>query len=134
MPKKTALIDISRNFALTFLSNRVLERFDCAAVLKPTRVNRVPCGMTVWAALVAIVCVAVFIWVWFVPSKKPWTASERAKAEENRILGALVGAMGGDINNAVIARYALDRFEAQHGRKATMNDLGVLLGMISQQS
>ncbi len=81
--------------------------------------------------LIGVVCLVVFIWIFFVPSKKPWTASEIAKAEESHMIGVLVGAMGGDITQAAVARYALERFEQQYQCKATTNDLGLLLGIIS---
>jgi hypothetical protein len=88
--------------------------------------------MTLLQALLAIGCLLLFVWIFYVPSKKPMTKAELEQAEENHMIGALVGAMGGDFTDAAVARFALQRFEAQYKRKATPNDLGVLLGIISQ--
>ncbi len=87
--------------------------------------------MTIWQILLGIACLALFVWIFYVPSKKPWTAAEKAKADENHMIGVLVGAMGGDISQAAVARYALEAFEEKYKRKATANDIGVLLGIIS---
>lgn len=37
---------------------------------------------------------------------------------------------GGAVTDASVARAALQRFETEHGRRATTADLGTLLGMI----
>jgi len=37
---------------------------------------------------------------------------------------------GGSIPDAATLRFALDRFQKQHGRRATTRDIGTVLGMI----
>jgi hypothetical protein len=80
--------------------------------------------------LVGAAALGLFYWLFFVPPKRPMTAEDLARAEETRLIGFLVGAMGGDIQQAAVARYALQRFKEQHGRKATMEDMGLLLGLV----
>jgi len=46
------------------------------------------------------------------------------------LIGILIGMSGGTINDAVMAKFALDRFEQINGRKATANDLGLIVGMM----
>ena len=45
----------------------------------------------------------------------------------------LIGLAGGDVADAAVARYALERFEQTHGRKATTRDVGVVVGFMMQQ-
>jgi hypothetical protein len=46
------------------------------------------------------------------------------------MIGLITGMIGGDIADAATARYALQRFETQHKRKATPRDLAIVVGMI----
>jgi hypothetical protein len=44
--------------------------------------------------------------------------------------GTLIGLSGGSIGDAAVARYALERFEALHGRKATLRDAATVAGLL----
>lgn len=44
--------------------------------------------------------------------------------------GIMEDSMGGTIVDAAVMRYALDRFEQQHGWKATARDLGMVAGIV----
>jgi hypothetical protein len=46
-------------------------------------------------------------------------------------IGLLIGLRGGSIADAAIARYALQRFEEIHGRKATVRDMGIVAGLLT---
>jgi hypothetical protein len=46
------------------------------------------------------------------------------------LIGMLIGMSGGTITDAMMAKFALDRFEQMNGRKATANDLGLIVGMM----
>jgi hypothetical protein len=47
-----------------------------------------------------------------------------------RTLGTLIGLSGGTIQDAVVARFALDRFEQLYGRKATLGEAAFVAGML----
>ena len=49
-------------------------------------------------------------------------------------MGYLLGLKGGTITNAAIVQSALLRFEQAHGRKPTMRDAGVVVGLIDSTS
>jgi hypothetical protein len=89
-------------------------------------------GMDWWQILIGIVAVGLFIWIFFVPSRKAFSTEDLEKAEEARLIGALVGLLGGDIAQAATARYALRRFEEQYGRKPTMQELGIVVGFVTR--
>jgi hypothetical protein len=82
-------------------------------------------------ALIGVVCVGLFIWIFFGKRKrKPMTAQEALEAEQAQMIGLITGMLGASISDAVTARYALQRFETQHRRKATPRDLAIVMGMI----
>jgi hypothetical protein len=45
-------------------------------------------------------------------------------------VGLMTGVMGGSIEEAAIAQFALTRFEAQYKRKATRRDMAIVVSMI----
>lgn len=45
-------------------------------------------------------------------------------------LGTLIGLAGGDISDAAVARFALQRFQEIHGRRATTRDIGTVVGLM----
>ena len=45
-------------------------------------------------------------------------------------IGLLVGMTGGSIPDAATMRFALQRFQEIHGRRATTMDIGIVLGLI----
>ncbi len=84
--------------------------------------------------LVGLAAVIFFIWL-IIPTQKShmktYSDDDVINPDDSQQIGFLVGMMGGDIADAAIARYALQRFEETHGCKATMRDKGVVVGMIS---
>jgi uncharacterized membrane protein YeiH len=79
------------------------------------------------AIVVAVVCVGVFVYL-MVPSVKGRDAP--LDPTDPRTLGMLVGMTGGSIADAAVARYALKRFEQEHGRKATLRDAAIVVGIM----
>lgn len=51
-------------------------------------------------------------------------------AEETQLVGYLTGLLGGSISDAAVARFALQRFQEEQGRKATMADAALVVAMI----
>lgn len=47
-------------------------------------------------------------------------------------IGLILGMTGGTVKEAAIVRFALQRFEEQHGRKATMRDVGTVIGLMKE--
>jgi len=47
-------------------------------------------------------------------------------------IGLIVGMTGWAVMDAAIVRFALQRFEEQHGRKATMRDVGTVIGLMKE--
>jgi hypothetical protein len=45
-------------------------------------------------------------------------------------VGLMTGVMGGSIQDAAIAQFALNRFEAEHKRKATRRDMAIVVAMM----
>ena len=70
-----------------------------------------------------------FFWLLLGKTKGP-TADIEIDPDDPRQIGLLIGMRGGNLGDAVIVKYALERFEKDHGRKATMRDLGTVAGMM----
>jgi hypothetical protein len=85
--------------------------------------------------ILGVAVVAFFIWL-VVPSRNsPPLMSKNADApfidpEDSYQIGLLVGMRGGTIPDAALMRFALQRFQEEHGRRATSNDIGLVLGLI----
>ena len=77
----------------------------------------------------AVAALAVFFWLLIGKTPSP---GEDVVIDPNdsRQMGTLMGLMGGRITDAAVAQYALRRFEEVHGRKATMRDAAVVVGMM----
>jgi hypothetical protein len=88
--------------------------------------------MTPSMIVVLILTIAFVIWL-IIPSKNA-APRDPKEIERDRLVGLLTGMVGGDIQDAAIARYALQRFEAEQGRPATEQDLGVVVGMMQGSS
>jgi len=54
-------------------------------------------------------------------------------ATNDRQIGMLVGMSGGTITDAEMARFVLERFEKINGRKATMREIGMVIGMLKRE-
>jgi hypothetical protein len=90
---------------------------------------------TIFGILFIVSVLVVFVWL-IMPSRattSPPGTGELIDPSDSRQIGLLVGMYGGDVADAAIARYALQRFEAIHGRKATTRDVGVVVGLMSEQ-
>jgi uncharacterized membrane-anchored protein len=84
--------------------------------------------MTVSMIVVLILTVVVVIWL-LIPSKNI-PPRDPKEVERDRMVGLLTGMMGGGMQDAALARYALQRFEDEHGRPATDQELAFVIGMI----
>lgn len=79
---------------------------------------------------------AIFVFIWLIipsSSSKPSAADgELIDPSDPSQIGWLVGLAGGGIEDAIVARFALERFEQIHGRKATSREVGVVIGLMSE--
>lgn len=81
-----------------------------------------------------IAILALFVWLMM-----PSPAGKNGVAADDKVIdpsdstqiGVLIGMTGGTIADAAVARYALQRFEEMHGRKATVRDMGMVAGLMS---
>jgi hypothetical protein len=86
-------------------------------------------------AIVVVACLMLFVWMMLTGPKldagrgKEDSAMER---DRSKLIGVLTGMTGGSIEDAAVARYALQRFEDHYGRKATDEDLAILIGMMRE--
>ena len=87
-----------------------------------------PTMTTLLQAVVPLAALALFIWM--LASSRTGSASEFIDPDDSRQIGTLVGLTGGSIPDAATMRFALDRFQKQHGRRATTRDIGTVLGLI----
>jgi hypothetical protein len=88
-----------------------------------------------FAFVIGAATLGVFIWL-MIPSSTPRTLGEGEELidpSDSRQIGMLMGLAGGDVTDAAVARYALERFEQIHGRKATTRDIGFVAGLMTQQ-
>jgi hypothetical protein len=87
---------------------------------------------TTFAILVGAAAIGVFIWL-IIPSRtqKARADNELIDPSDARQIGFLIGMMGGGVADAAVARFALERFQQIHGRKATTRDAGIVAGLIS---
>jgi hypothetical protein len=77
--------------------------------------------------VISVAVLAVFVWL-----LRGSGGSEDAVIDPNdsRTIGNLIGLTGGTIADAAVARFALQRFEEVHGRKATVRDMAIVAGMM----
>ena len=88
--------------------------------------------------IIGIAAVIFFIWL-FIPTKSTRPPSDGSgqpliDPDDSYQIGLLVGMTGGSIPDAAVMRYALDRFKEMHGRPATTQDIGIVLGIIDSQN
>jgi hypothetical protein len=79
--------------------------------------------------IVVVAALAIFAWL-LISLKKTAKGDQPIDASDARQIGTLVGLMGGSNDDAAIAQNALRRFEEEHGRKATVKEMGVVAGMM----
>ena len=82
-----------------------------------------------------LVILALFVWL-MIPTAKTLPKGSDASGDpfidpdDARQIGMLAGLSGGSIPDAATMRFALQRFQEVHGRRATTRDIGVVLGLI----
>lgn len=87
---------------------------------------------TIYDILIGAAALGVFLWL-LVPSSSsnPSAADgELIDPSDSHQIGLLIGLAGGGIADAAVARFALERFEQIHGRKATTRDVGLVVGLM----
>jgi hypothetical protein len=87
----------------------------------------------IFGILVGVAALGFFIWL-LLPSSssKQEPGGELIDSSDSRQIGALNSLAGGGIADASVARFALERFEQIHGRKATTRDMGIVVGLMSR--
>lgn len=65
------------------------------------------------------------VYSWFSPSPKQSLPSD---SERDRQIGLLIGSLGGGIEEAAVARYAISRLEEDLGRQATLQEITIAIG------
>jgi hypothetical protein len=84
--------------------------------------------------IVAVGAVAVFLWLLMgnTPSTKNTiqNSNELINPNDSRQLATLIGLAGGDISDAAVARFAIQRFQEQYGRAANTRDIGTIIGIM----
>ncbi|MDA0659053.1 MAG: hypothetical protein O2931_03850 [Planctomycetota bacterium] len=83
------------------------------------------------AIFCGILAMAFFVWL-LIPSSnsKSDPNGELIDPSDARQLGLLIGLSGGSIADAAVARFALERFEQVHGRRATTKEIGMVIGLL----
>ena len=86
----------------------------------------------IFLIIIGAAALGFFIWL-LIPSSrsKPEADAELLDPADSRQIGLLVGLAGSGIADAAVARFALERFEQIHGRKATTRDVGIVVGLMS---
>jgi general secretion pathway protein G len=79
--------------------------------------------------LLAASALAIFLWM-LLGSKKPDDENSEIDPTDDRHIGTLIGLTGGTIQDAAIARFALQRFEQEHSRKATVQEMAIVAGVL----
>ena len=87
--------------------------------------------------LVGAAIVSLLFWLMIPRSKSaiPQVSAENPWIDPNDSyqLGLLAGLMGGDIPDAAALRYALQRFEQTYGRRATVQEIGIVIGFMNSK-
>ncbi len=89
----------------------------------------------VFTVSIAILVVGVFLWLLIPNAPMDKNRSNNSKnpfidPDDSYQIGLLVGMTGGSIPDAATMRFALQRFQAIYGRRATTVDIGIVLGLI----
>ena len=84
-----------------------------------------------FAIVIGIAVIGFFVWLFIPSTQKAGDNGELIDPSDERQIGMLVGLIGGGIADAAVARFALERFEQIHGRKATTKDVGLVVGLMS---
>jgi hypothetical protein len=87
----------------------------------------------IYLALVGMAALGIFFWLLWGNSSTPPKSeggSELIDPSDSRLFVLVWGVWGGPAADAAIARFALERFEKIHGRKATTRDVGIVVGLM----
>lgn len=89
--------------------------------------------LTIIQIIVGCCVLAFFFWV-LIPNAKSGGRDKSGDPfidpDDTRQIALLIGLKGGTIPDAAVMRFALQRFEQEHGRRATTRDIGIVLGLI----
>lgn len=83
--------------------------------------------------LVSVLLLAAFAWLMVGCAQRgpsSQTSVELIDSSDTEQLARLLGLTGGSVAEVAIARYAIERFEQEQGRKATTRDVATLVGMM----
>ncbi len=67
------------------------------------------------------------LWSWLSPAPPEKSCPEQA--ERDRQIGLMIGSLGGSIEQAAQARYAISRLEENLGRRATLHEIATAIGV-----
>jgi hypothetical protein len=85
--------------------------------------------------LVALGFLALFVWL-LIPEKKKYATGDSDEPfidpDDSYQIGLLMGMYGGSVPEAAVMRFALQRFQEIHGRRATTRDIGLVIGLIEK--
>ncbi|MEQ1825079.1 MAG: hypothetical protein ABL921_04010 [Pirellula sp.] len=85
--------------------------------------------------VLALAVISFFVWL-TIPKTAPQSQTTDCSVnpfidpDDSYQIGLLTGMTGGSIPDAAVMRYALQRFEQIHGRRATTTDIGIVVGLI----
>lgn len=83
--------------------------------------------LPILGAVLVIGWLVLMFWSWLSPAKP---AAESAQdGEHDRQIGMLIGMLGGGIEEAAQARYAISRLEEDLGRRATLHEMATAIGV-----
>ena len=85
-------------------------------------------------AIFAICAVAFFIWLLMGNNSSTGNStrkdSELIDPNDTRQLATLIGMTGGDVTDVAVARFAIQRFQEQHGRAPNTRDIAAIIGIM----
>ena len=79
--------------------------------------------MEILGAIVVLGLLGIAVWSLLKPAPQRTPEQER-----DYQIGVMIGSLGGGIEEAVQARYAISRLKEQLGRKATLHEIAVAIG------
>jgi hypothetical protein len=83
--------------------------------------------------ILGVAVLAFFFWLMkpsVVPGKTDSSGDPFIDPDDSYQIGLLAGLTDHSIPDAAVMRFALQRFQEVHGRRATSRDIGIVLGMV----
>jgi hypothetical protein len=83
---------------------------------------------------------ALAVFVWMLASKSASDSGAHSTGDhfidpaDSRQLATLIGMAGGNIKDAAVAKFAVERFRQQNGRLPTTREIGTLIGIMRSMS